>query len=227
MDELLSEPTSIHHPDSFVRAQSIVRPLCQRHNIPEPRIVIAPESSPNAAMMDRLQGRDVLLLTTGILRILTDRELTAVIAHEVAHQDRWYTRLHHFTATLFAWTKPMAMWGTAFLTLGAIAPSTGYVMAAPVAIATTILTSLAVAFNMNLFSNYVSRHNEIKTDLRACAMTGDPEALISALRKLEPTSPAYQEALNRRARLGLLTHPSFEERARAIRRVFGTSDHTK
>lgn len=224
LEELASAPPSIYHLGSLARAQSIVRPLCQRNDIPEPLIIIAPVSTSNAAMMDRLRGRDILILTEGILRTLNDRELSAVVAHELSHQNRWYTRLIDFTSTISAWTKPMATWGTLFLTLSAMAPTTGIILAAPIALATAFATSAAAAFTMGLFGNYVSRHNEIKTDLRACAMTGDPEALIAALRKLEPDSPAYQEARHKRARLGLLTHPSFDERKSHIRRVFGTSD---
>ncbi len=224
LDELTSAPPSIYHLGSLARAQSIVRPLCQRSDIPEPLVIISPEPTSNAAMMDRLRGRDILILTEGILRTLNDRELSAVIAHEISHQNRWYTRLIDFTSTISAWTKPMATWGTLFLTLGAMAPTTGIIVATPIALATAVATSAAAAITMGLFGNYVSRHNEVKTDLRACAMTGDPEALISALRKLEPASPEYQEALRKRARLGLLTHPLFEQRARHIRRVFGTSN---
>ena len=195
--------------------------LCTRSDIPEPYIVIDGSSSLNAAMLDRRRGRDVLLLTEGILYTLNDRELRAVIAHELAHQNRWYSRITDCTAIMATWIAPIATWGVGLVCFKALASTTGFLGGLALGLAAGIQTTLAARQVMNLFSCYVSRHNEIKTDLRACEMTGDPEALISALSKLVASAPEYVEARNKLARWGLLTHPSLEERARAIRRVFG------
>jgi Zn-dependent protease with chaperone function len=51
-------------------------------------------------MLDRLQRKDVLLLTESLLSKLNDRELRGVIAHELAHQNRWYSRFQETTSFL-------------------------------------------------------------------------------------------------------------------------------
>jgi Zn-dependent protease with chaperone function len=65
---------------------------------------------------------------------------------------------------------------------------------------------------LDLINAYISRQTELKTDLRAVAMTGDPESLIRALEKLTAGAPAVRI---------LDSHPSTHERASLIRRVFG------
>jgi heat shock protein HtpX len=207
---------------SLQKVQAIVTPLCERHSIPEPLIVIHPNLPWKAAMMDRSQGRDILLLTEELLTTLNDRELRAVIAHELAHQNRWFSRLSEGTSVLTEWTKPIVRWGMLLLGFSILAPITGILPACPLAIAASLETTRAARKIMDLCRFYVSRQNEIKTDLRACAMTGDPEALIVALTKLDTCPPEILEKREKLARRGLITHPRLEERTKEIRRVFGS-----
>lgn len=223
INELSSVPPAPDHLEHIARAKRIVHHLCQRNNIPEPHIAISPERDPNAGMIDRLRGKDILTMTQSLLGKLNDRELQAVIAHELAHQNRWYSRFFEATVMASAWIKPIASWGTMFLALGALAPTTGIIVASSLALVTSMLATTVVATVVGMFGKYVSRQNEIKTDLRSCRMTGDPEALISALSKLEPSTPEYVQLRRALASLGLLSHPSWEERARHIRNVFGRS----
>lgn len=223
INELSSAPPAPDHLEYIARAKRIVHQLCQRNNIPEPHIAISPERDSNAGMLDRVRGKDILIITKSLLHKLDDRELCGVLAHELAHQNRWYSRVFEATTFISAWIKPIATWGTMFLALGALAPTTSIIVASSYALVTSMLATTVAATVVGLLGNYVSRHNEIKTDLRACRMTGDPEALISALSKLEPSTPEYVRLRGALARLGLLSHPSWQERATHIRQVFGTS----
>jgi Zn-dependent protease with chaperone function len=212
-----------HHHEHIHRAREILRPLCERNNIPEPHIVISPEPFANAFMLDRLRGKDILTLTETLLQTLDDRELEGIIAHELAHQNRWYSRVRELTSLVSTLTKPIATWGTMALAFSALAPTTGSIVASTLAFGASMLATTSAAIVLGLWCNYISRYNEIKTDLRACAITGDPEALITALSKIEPSSPDFRKVRDTAARLGLLSHPIWEERAKHIRRAFGTS----
>lgn len=60
----------------------------------------------------------------------------------------------------------------------------------------------------------------VRTDLEACAMTADPESLITSLRKIEEFCPNGSKR-NWKQKIGWCTHPSDEVRFRAIRQAFG------
>lgn len=222
IDKLSSTPPSHHH-EHIHRVREILRPLCERYNIPEPHIVIAPDQDANASMLDRPRGKDILTLTDTLLQTLNDRELRGVIAHELAHQNRWHSRVRELTSLVSTLTQPIATSGITILAVSALAPTTGGIIASTLGFAMSVVATTAAAVVTFLWCNYVTRHNEIKTDLRACAMTGDPEALITVLSKIESSSPDFQKIRGILARLGVLSHPLWEERAKHIRRAFGTS----
>jgi len=67
---------------------SIVRYLSQRADLPMPKVYIAPAETPNAFATGRNPNNALVCLTEGIISQLNRSELTAVIAHELAHIDQ-------------------------------------------------------------------------------------------------------------------------------------------
>src|SRR2546422_9210959 len=67
----------------------VVQRVAAMSNLPMPRVYIVPSAPPNALATGRNPKHAVVAVTEGALRVLNERELTAVIAHEMAHvRDR-------------------------------------------------------------------------------------------------------------------------------------------
>lgn len=149
-------------------------------------------------------GRDpMLVVSTGLLDTLTDDELDAVLAHELAHvqnNDATVMTLATFLPTLVG-DQPVAglprwlrsnLFGGAVLF--AIVVSIGWAETfSPLGIVLTALASLVVggialgvlATPVAFLSHRLSQDREFAADLAGARLSGNPEALVSALRKLD------------------------------------------
>jgi heat shock protein HtpX len=167
-----------------------------------------------------------IVLTDGLLRLLTSRELVGVLAHETSHvraDDLWIMNL---SDTIGRVTHAFAYSGLFLLVL--TAPMTMGGTLSPLAFA-LILT--AVPTLVTLLQLALSRSREYDADLHAAALTGDPEGLASALEQLERSEGRIWERVmvpRRRAPDPFLlrTHPPTAERTRRLRELV-PRDHRK
>ncbi|HEY6556694.1 MAG TPA: M48 family metalloprotease, partial [Polyangiaceae bacterium] len=72
-------------PGEAPELHAMVGELAERARIPKPRVFVIAEQQPNAFATGRNPGHGVVAVTAGIVRLLTPRELRAVLAHEIAH----------------------------------------------------------------------------------------------------------------------------------------------
>jgi protease htpX homolog len=210
----------------------IVSRLTQKANLPMPKIYIIPEEVPNAFATGRNPSHAAVAVTEGLLKILNENEIEGVLAHELSHV-RHYDILTGSIAAILAGAIAML---ANFAKVGGIAGQSGGSRRgggnAIVMLALAILMPIAAT----IIQMAISREREYKADKGAAYLTGHPEWLASALRKLESYSNSYimQNASEQSAhmfivnpfgsltdKLGVLfrTHPSTRDRIAELERL--------
>lgn len=210
----------------------IVSRLTQKANLPMPKIYIIPEEVPNAFATGRNPSHAAVAVTEGILKILNENEIEGVLAHELSHV-RHYDILTGSIAAILAGAITML---ANFAKVGGIAGQSGGSRRGGgngiVMLALAILMPIAAT----IIQMAISREREYKADKGAAYLTGHPEWLASALRKLESYSNSYvmQNASEQSAhmfivnpfgsltnKLGVLfrTHPSTSDRIAELERL--------
>jgi heat shock protein HtpX len=154
---------------------AIVADLARRAELPMPRVYVIDEAQPNAFATGRDPEHAAVAATTGILRLLDARELRGVMAHELAHVRNRDILTSTISATLAGAISSLAQFGMLFGGGDRERPN------AVVQIVVMILAPLAAM----LIQMAISRAREFGADHGGAEISGDPEALASALRKIE------------------------------------------
>jgi len=209
--------------------QRIVRKLATQANIPMPKLYLLPSESPNAFATGRNPQHAAVAVTEGILRIMDERELEGVLAHELSHvlnRDILISTVAATVAGAISMLANMAHWGMMF---GGSRDEEGR-SSNPIALLATIILAPLAAM---LIQMAVSRSREYQADASGAKLTHDPNALASALGKLgQATKMIPMDAnpatahlfivnpLNGRALMNLFsTHPPLEDRIERLRRM--------
>ncbi len=202
----------------------MVRELCQRAEIPMPRLYVIPQDQPNAFATGRNYNHSAVAVTQGITRLLSNDELRGVVAHELAHIKHRDILIQSVAATIGAaitYIAYMLMWfGGNDSPLGLIG-SLAMVLLAPMA--------------AGIIQMSVSRQREYAADAGGAAICGNPESLASALLRLEQgaeaipmkghvneaSEPLYiVKPFKAKGMAGLFsTHPPIEERVKRLRQM--------
>jgi len=161
----------------------MVERLAKNAGIPKPRIGIAPMDVPNAFATGRNPENGVVVVTPKIVELLDQDELEGVLAHEIAHIKNRDTLIQAVAATIagaITSLANMAQWF--FLFGGSRDEGEGDSLAETIGIILmVILAPIAAA----LIQMAISRSREYKADETGGIISGKPEALASALKKLE------------------------------------------
>lgn len=160
------------HPDPRVRAYvEDTLALAQRAGLPTPKVYVIDNSQPNAFATGRNPENAAVAATTGLLGLLSRQEIRGVMAHELAHVKNRDTLTMTVTATIAGAIGMLANF--AFFFGGNRNPIAG--------IAIMILAPLAAS----LVQMAISRAREYEADRIGAEIGGEPEALASALQKIE------------------------------------------
>ncbi|UZG44801.1 zinc metalloprotease HtpX [Caldimonas thermodepolymerans] len=155
----------------------MVRELAQRANLPMPRVYLINEDAPNAFATGRNPQNAAVAATTGLMRILTERELRGVMAHELAHVKHRDILISTISATMAGAISMLANFAMFF----GGRDSEGRPVNPVVSILVMILAPLAAS----LIQMAISRAREFEADRGGAEICGDPQALASALDKIQ------------------------------------------
>jgi heat shock protein HtpX len=155
----------------------LIKELAANAGLPMPRVYIIDEAQPNAFATGRNPENAAVAATTGIMQILSERELRGVMAHELAHVKHRDTLISTISATIAGAISSIAQFGMLFS--GGHNDREGGVHPA-VAILVMILAPIAAM----LIQMAISRSREFEADRGGAEISGDPGALASALQKI-------------------------------------------
>lgn len=204
------------------RFYNIVENLSITTGLPMPKVYIVDDKAPNAFATGRDPKHAVVAATTGLISIMDDKELTAVMAHEMSHVKNYDIRVSMIVFGLVCVVGLISDLAFRMLFYGNRrrdneGSPVGYVLILVAAVLSPIVAAVA--------QMAVSRQREYLADASAVNITRYPEGMISALKKLQAHSQPMKSQnvaaeamyINNSLRKGffsdlLSTHPPIEKR---------------
>ena len=203
---------------------NMVKELAAKAELPMPKVYLIQEDAPNAFATGRNPANAAVAATTGLLRVLSEREVRGVMAHELAHVKHRDILISTISATMAGAISMLANFAAMF------GGRDGQGRSNPIAtIAMMILAPLAAS----LIQMAISRAREFEADRGGAEISGDPQALASALQKIDRVARGVPlEATERHPETAQMmimnplsggglrgmfsTHPSTEERVQRL-----------
>ena len=168
-------------PAEAPQLHALVAKLAARAGLPMPRVFILPEEQPNAFATGRNPEKGVVAVTEGLLRLLSVRELEGVVAHELAHIKNRDILVSSIAAAAASIVTSLAH----ALSFGALLGGGRQDEEREGSAATGLVAMVVAPLAATLIQLGISRSREYLADETGARLTGDPEALASALLKLE------------------------------------------
>ena len=209
--------------DDAPELYTMVDRLRSEANLPMPTIAIAPSEQPNAFATGRNQNHAVVCVTSGILQLVSTRELEGVIAHELAHIKHRHMLVGTVAATVagaIAMLASIAKWGLFLGGRGRRSDGGGNLF---VMIAAMIIAPMAAA----IIQMMISRSNEFQADATAARITSDPAGLASALQKIESYAQKIPMQVNPAAAQLAIINPLAGSARDTMSRLFSTHPPTE
>lgn len=211
----------IHKKDN-PRLYNIVENLSITTGLPMPKAYIINDPAPNAFATGRDPQHALVAATTGLLDIMDDKELTAVMAHEMSHVKNYDIRVSMITFGLVCLVGFISDLGLRMFIYSGDNDDND---SSPIGFIIILITAILAPIAASLAQLAVSREREYLADASAAHITRYPEGMIAALKKLDTHSRpmrhqnAATEALfiNNPMKKGFFsnlfsTHPPIEKR---------------
>lgn len=208
------------------RLYRMVENLAITEGMPMPKVYVIDDPAPNAFATGRDPRHAHVAATTGILNLMDDRELEAVMAHELGHVKNYDIRV---MMIVFGLVSAIGLIADAFLRMmwfGGNDDNPPH----PIFLVLGIVAALLAPFVAILVQAAISRQREYLADASGALTTRDPEALASALEKLGTVSTGLRRQNSSTAHLFFAnplkgaslarlfsTHPPISERVARLR----------
>ncbi len=163
--------------EEYPQLHNIVENLVNKNGIPKPKVAVVNSDVPNAFATGKSPRSSLIAVTTGILGLLDDEELEAVIGHELTH----VRNRDVLVLTLASVFSTVAWYLAQFSFFGGYQSrnrDSGYVTIIVILVA---IVTWVVSF---LIIRAISRYREYSADRGGAIMTGRPDKLADALMKI-------------------------------------------
>ena len=162
------------------RYYKIIEQLASENNLPMPKVYIMDEPAPNAFATGRDPAHSCVAATSGLLEIMDDKELKAVMAHEMSHVKKYDIRVSMIVFGLAAIVGLISDLGLRMLFWNNRDEEDN----SPVGVLFALFTLILAPFVATMIQLAVSRQREYLADASAANMTSNDD-MINALRKLD------------------------------------------
>ncbi|MCS7208307.1 MAG: zinc metalloprotease HtpX [Fimbriimonadales bacterium] len=207
----------------------MTREMCQRANLPMPRLYLIPELQPNAFATGRNPQNGVVAVTQGLLQMMNYDEVKGVIAHELAHIKNRDTLIMAIAATIAGAISGVAnlIYYSTLLFGGRDEEGNS----SPLSLLGALALTIVAPFAAMIVQLAISRAREYEADKTGAEIAGTPIGLANALRKLEAAAhqipnahaqpaTAHMYIVNPLRGGGVMalfsTHPPVQERIRRL-----------
>jgi heat shock protein HtpX len=168
------------------RLHQVVARLARQGGLPMPRVYVIPTLSPNAFATGRNPSHAAVAATEGVLRLLDERELEGVIAHELSHVKHRDILISSVAATIAAAIMMVARMAQFAAFFGGVGGrDSDREGTNPIGLLLMIIVAPLAAL---LIQSAISRSREYEADAGGAAIAGHPYGLIDALRKIDGAS---------------------------------------
>lgn len=180
------EITKVDNP----RYYEIVRGLADDAKLPMPRVFIINDSAPNAFATGRDPEHACVAATTGLLEIMDDKELRAVMGHELSHVKNFDIRVSMIAFGLSSIVGLIADFGMRVLFYSDRDEENN----SPVGVLFSLIAIILAPIVSSIIQLSISRQREYLADASSANLIGNSEDMISALRKLDTHArPMHQQ----------------------------------
>ena len=170
----------------------IVERAAREVGLPKPKVYVVETPMPNAFATGRSPQRAAVAATTGIMGLLTERELAGVFAHELGHVKNRDTLINAIVAMMASTIMIIATFARWSLFFGLMFTDRRSGSQEMGRLAATIVLAIIAPLVAGLIQMGVSRAREYSADEAGARSSRDPEALASALTKLHAASQSPQ-----------------------------------
>jgi len=175
-------------PEESPMLHTMVAELAREAGVPKPRVCVIPDDSPNAFATGRNPQHAVVAVTQGIMRLLTPEELRGVLAHEMGHvvnRDILVQSVASVLATVVMYLANMLQFAAIFGGGRSDEEGGG---GGPLGMVAGLLMAFLAPIAASLIQFAISRSREYLADATGARLSHSPQALASALAKLEAYS---------------------------------------